>query len=290
MQADAEDRYTDEPRRSGGFPKLPIVLGVAAAMFAIGWYISGTNEEPIAEVPPALVINPAEPPAPVVEPTPDIPVEAVEVAPEVTEAAEPNAPPPPPPLTLATSDPAVRASLASDLDSPLFQPSLNQENLIERATAVIDATSSGSLLRKVLALPPVEGKFSVEEGMERVVLDPQSYHRYDAYAQAVDALNAEHLGSAFHTFRGLLEEAYSALGYPADDLDNTLIRALDQIIAAPVLDIPPELVKDVTTYKYVDPSLEQQTPLAKQLMRMGPDNQRIIQAKARELRAELLGN
>ncbi len=290
MQADAEDRYTEEPRPRGGLSKLPIALGVAAALIAIGWYFSGSEEsEESAQTAPA-VVTPAAPVDEALPPAPDIPaVEAEEVATVVAETPEPNTPPPPP-LTLETSDPAVRETLSGNFDDPLFEASLNQQNLIERATAVIDASSTGGLLRKVMALPPVEGAFIVDETAGRVTLDPASYQRYDAYASAVENIDAEQMGNAFHTFRGLLEEAYASLGYPAEDLDNTLIRALDQIIAAPVLDTPPELVKDVTTYKFVDPALEQQSPLAKQLMRMGPENQRVIQAKARELRAALLGD
>ncbi len=288
MQADADDRYTEEPRAAGGLPKLPIALGVAAALIAIGWYFSGTSDNPEVESPPPVITPAAAPAQAEITPAPDIPESEAEAVQEVAEVSEAEVAPPPP-LTLETSDQAVRETLAGDLTGPLFEPSLNQDNLIERATALIDAGSGGSLLRKVLALPPVEGKFTVDETAGRTTLDPASYQRYDNYAQAVDALNAEHLSAAFHQFRGLLEEAYAGLGYPAEDLDNTLIRALDQIIAAPVLDTPPEVAKDVTTFKFVDPALENQSPLAKQLMRMGPENQRIVQAKAREIRSALLG-
>lgn len=288
MQADAEDRYTEEPRPGGGLPKLPIALGVAAALIAIGWYFSGSDDAADADLAPPPLVTPAEPPAQAeLPPAPDIPEEEPEETLEFVEAAEPEAPPAPP-VTLATSDPVVREAVSSNLDDPVFEASLNQENLVERATAVIDASSNGALLRKVMGLPPVEGEFTTEESAGRVMLDPASYQRYDNYARAVEAIDAEQLGSAFHAFRGLLEDAYASLGYPAEDLDNTLIRALDQIIAAPVLETPPALEKNVTTYKYADPNLEQQSPLAKQLMRMGPENQRIIQEKARELRAELL--
>ena len=97
------------------------------------------------------------------------------------------------------------------------------------------------------------------------------------------------LAAAFHQFRPLLEQAYANLGYQAEDMDNSLIKALDQVIAAPVLDEPAVLEQHVTTYTYADESLENLPPIAKQLMRMGPDNQRIIQAQAQALRDALLG-
>jgi hypothetical protein len=46
---------------------------------------------------------------------------------------------------------------------------------------------------------------------------------------------------------------------------------------------------DITTYTYEDESLENLSPIAKQLIRMGPENQAAIQAQASALRAALLG-
>ncbi len=284
MQADSEDRYTDDQPRAG-LPKLPIALVVLAILIGVIWYFTG-EKAPEPAAPPAAV-TPAAPPAPVPAepaPAPDIPAE--EPAPQV--AAEPNEPPPAP-LTLEDSDPVVREVVTPALQAPVYEQALRQQDLLERSTALIDAAAGGSILRKVLPLPPIEGKFSVNEVAGKAVVDPASYQRYDAYAEAIDDLDPEQLAAAFHRFRPLLEQSYSALGYKPDDLDNALIRALDRVIAAPVLDEPPVVEKDVTTYKYADPNLEQQSSMAKQLMRMGPENERKVQAKAKALRAALLG-
>jgi hypothetical protein len=41
------------------------------------------------------------------------------------------------------------------------------------------------------------------------------------------------------------------------------------------------------TYAYKDPALEALAPIQKQLLRMGPDNVRRVQARLRAIRAEL---
>ncbi|RLQ21994.1 DUF3014 domain-containing protein [Seongchinamella sediminis] len=290
MQVDSEDRYAPE-QDSPGLPKLPIALAVLALVIGIAWYFSGSSPEP--EPPAAELITPvpAESPPPLAPPpapAPDIP------APTTigTDTSDPNdtviEPEPEPELTLEDSDPVVRETLAPALDNSVFAQALRQDDLLERGTAFIDAAGKGSLLNKVFTLPPPEGKFEVREEAGRVVMDPATYARYDDYAEAIGALDPETLAAAFHRFRPLLEQAYGNLGYPQEDMDNSLIRALDQVIAAPVLDEPPALKQHVTTYTYADESLEELPPIAKQLLRMGPDNQRIIQDQARALRAALL--
>jgi hypothetical protein len=194
-----------------------------------------------------------------------------------------------PELTLEGSDPLVREALAASVADGVFEQALKQEDLLERGTAFIDAAGNGSILNKVFPFPPIEGKYSVIEVAGKPTVDPQSYQRYDKYAQSISALDPDTLASAFHQFRPQLELAYANLGYDAADMDNSLIRALDQVIAAPVLEEPAALVKHVTTYTYEDESLENLSPIAKQLMRMGPENQAIIQAQAKALRAALLG-
>lgn len=288
MQVDSEDRYVEE-NGSAGLPKLPIALAVLALVIGIAWYFSGSPEQ--EEAPAELVTPvPAESPPPLEpepEPAPDIP--APEPATVVAEAPDPNdALKEEPELQLKDSDPLVRETLAPALDDSVFAQALRQDDLLERGTAFIDAAGKGSLLNKVFTLPQPEGKFEVREEAGKLVVDPATYDRYDGYAAAIGALDADALAAAFHQFRPLLEQAYGNLGYEEEDMDNSLIRALDQVIAAPVLDEPAELEQRVTTYTYADESLEELAPIAKQLLRMGPENQRIIQEQAKALRDALL--
>jgi Protein of unknown function (DUF3014) len=290
MQADNEERYIEDSR-TGGLPLLPLLLAIGVLAAALGWYFAGPNEDtaesPAADITPVVPAKPPAPAEPEEAPAPDIP-EPVAAAP--SSGIEPNQGilPAEPELTLEQSDPPVREQLTPLLGDTVLSYSLANDQLIDRAAALIDASSKGRAFHQVLKLPAPEGAFAVVTQGEAVYASPQNYQRFDNYARAIDAVDPALLAQSFHTFRPLLEQAYAALGYEADQLDNSLIRALDKVIAAPVLQGPALLEKDVTTWLYADESLESLSPLAKQLLRMGPENQAVVQAKARALRQALL--
>lgn len=287
MQADNEDRSTEEPQ-SSGLPVVPLLVVIVILTAAAYWYFS-PGEQPKAPPPPvditpAVPAEPAVPAQPEPEPAPDVP----EPEPVMPAAPEPNEPPPPPPVALDESDPVVRENLQPAFDDTLLAPALQQTNLIERTAALVDLTRQGRVEPKLFPLPRPQGKFAVKSEGETLYMDPAGFTRYDGYAQAISALDPDLLAGAFHQFRPLLEQAWKALGYKEQDFDNNLISALDQVIQAPALEQPAVLVKDVTTYNYADESLEALSPLAKQLIRMGPENQALIQAQAEAIRQALL--
>jgi DUF3014 family protein len=287
MQADNEDRYVNEAK-SGGLPVIPLVVALLILLAAGYWYFSPEKQAdappPPVDVAPVVPALPVAPPEPAPEPVPDIP------EPEPVAPPEPNEPPPPPPLTLDESDPVVRETLTPAIDNTTLAPALQANNLIERTAALVDLTRQGRVEPKLFPLPRPEGKFAVTPDGENLYMDPAGFSRYDGHAQAISALDPQLLAGAFHQFRPLLEQAWKALGYKEENLDNNLIRALDEVIEAPVLEHPPILVKDVTTYNYADESLEELSPLAKQLIRMGPENQALVQAQARAIREALLAS
>ena len=137
-------------------------------------------------------------------------------------------------------------------------------------------------------MTPPRGKFSVTRSDDRLTINPASYKRYDDYARTIENLNTGILVETFHRFRPLLEATYAELGYEADDFDNALIRALDNILATPRIDAPIAVRKSEAIHKFLDPDLERRTALQKQLLRMGPDNTARIQSQARALREALL--
>lgn len=289
MQADNDNRYEDTPEK-GGLPILPIAI-VLLLVAAVGiWFFASSDDTGSASdsavSPPAATAS--EPPVarPEPEPAPDIP-EPVTPAPAVDIPAE-NASSNEPPLTLNNSDGALREYFADAGDSELIQQTLQGEHLIEVTTALVDAASHGIVLRKLLPLPAPNEAFKVTQMDGTLVMDPAGYARYNSFASSLVALDSETMASGFHKFRPLLEEAYAALGYDSDELDNTLIRALDTIIAAPTIEQPIAVVKNITTYNFADASLEKLSPIAKQLLRMGPENQALIQQQAAALRSALL--
>ncbi len=286
LLARPEDR-PDFGRGRGGPPLIPIVLVLlVAAGLAVYWfYGSGDSEEP---APPPVVAPQPQPEPP---PAPDIPPIEPEAEPAeaVAQPAPEPEPVPEPVLTLETSDEVVVEELSAAGADELLANGLTYESLVDRGAALVESLSRGQVPHKLLRINPPQEKFSVQEQGDVLYLDPASYRRYDDYADAVASLDTEQLAGMFHHLRPLLEQVFEAQGFPADEFDNTLIRALDRIIAAPSLAEPPQVKSGIKSYKYVDPELEGLPELEKQLLRMGPENTAKIQAQARALREALLG-
>jgi len=208
---------------------------------------------------------------------------------EVAGTATPaESPPALPEMTLQTSDEAVRMALAGAGGSALLDGPLQEDELLQRGAAIIDGTSRGLVLTKILSPSRPEGKFTTVEDQGQELIDPASYDRYDDYAQAIAGVDTAALASAFHRFRPLLEEAYAQLGYAREDFDNALIRSLDVVIATP--DIPGTVAVKPKggLYVFADPALEALPSLQKQLLRMGPENRELVKQQAVALRSALL--
>jgi len=289
-ELDDDALLTMQGGESTGGSRFALLLGALVLLLVIGiayFFTAGKGDNVPTPQPPPIVGNePAPEPQPEYAPTPDIPLPqppASEPNPLVGESV-----PAQPPVTLDISDESVREVLSAAGSSELYTNMLTNSDLIQRSTGVIDGMSRGLVLNKILPLPRPTGKFTTLELDGQSVIDPASYARYDAYAQAAAELDVAQLATAFDSFRPLLEQAYAQLGYKAEDFDNTLIRALDQVAATPELHQTIPLKKKEAVYLYADPALEELAPLQKQLLRMGPDNLALIKAQASALRAALL--
>jgi len=288
MRADPGERIA--PEKNSGPRQLPILLVLVAVALAVGLLVYLREPEPEPDLPapaPPAVEKPVEVPEPPPSATaPDIPQRELVSPPPATD--EPEGLPAPPPLTLEDSDSEVRESLERMIQSESLRPLTEADNLLSRAVAVIDGVARGIIPYKLLPLSAPTERFPVTTMGRQTYMSPEGYVRYDGLATAVADLDAEALVQAFHRYRPLLEEAYALLGYEAADFDNTLMQGLDTLLAAPVIRRPLELRKVEAVYRFEDPALERAPEIHRQLLRMGPDNTEIVQAKAREVRALLL--
>tara|TARA_R110002110_G_scaffold330339_1_gene541600 strand:- start:19651 stop:20514 length:864 start_codon:yes stop_codon:yes gene_type:complete len=286
MQPQPEDRLTETPPRRT--PGAGLILGAAVAIGVIMLLVLPSNEDerPIESEP--VVTQPAPQAEVELPPAPDIPVRE-----EARPPAEPEAVEIEPALTLEQSDAVLRETFTpptpdADDASQLIATALAEDDLVQRTAGLVDGLSRGLVLQKALPLPQPETPFKTQEIDGLVIISPASYARYDHYAQAIAAVDADLVASTFHQLRPLLESAYAGLGYAPEEFDNALVRALDRILATPVVSEPLEVKRVEAVYQFTDPSLEQLSSVQKQLLRMGPDNAAVVKAKAAQLRAALL--
>ena len=208
------------------------------------------------------------------------------------EAPPPVQPPAPAPVAEAPAQPTGPAAPAGDARSqldavssdPAVRRLLADDDLARRWATATDNVAEGIVPRKLLAAFAPSGAFGVVRRGGQVFVDAASYRRYDGVGDVVGAVNVDALAAAYRILHPALETAYRALGYPEGSIDRATARALARIEGAPVREGHVEVVPGVgTTWAYADPQLEQLPDVERQMLRMGPRNERIVQEKARAL-------
>jgi hypothetical protein len=255
----------DEPQRPAEQKRGPAVaVAIVALVLALGaaaWF--------------ALRPAPAPPP-----PAP--------VAAQAPEAAAPATPAPDVPLPpVAEGDARVRAIFGPLSTRPEWTAWLSAANLLERASVLLDNLVLDVSPRKQLSFLVPKQPFSAMGRGAKLSIDPRSYARYDTVADVVASLDANGFARAVRTLFPLLRTAYHGLGYPDRPLDPVLALALKRLIEAPVADGDVLLRKEGGVYRFQDQKLEESGDVEKHLLRMGPRNTKLVQAKAREIAAAL---
>jgi len=202
-----------------------------------------------------------------------------------------------PPVTLPTlgqSDDGIREKAKALSSDPKMADWLKINNIIRRITAAVDSIADGHSPRANLKFLVPKKEFSVKKKGEKLYLNPQSYTRYNLLADVFQSLNAEGTVRVFKEFKPLFQDAYRELGYRDRDFQDTLIRAIKELLRAPVVEGDILLEDDgekVISYLAVtmaDEKLEDLSDAQKHLLRMGPKNTAKIQGKLREI-AQALG-
>ena len=184
---------------------------------------------------------------------------------------------------LVDSDAWLRQILAQISSHPQLAEWLVTPELIRGFVVVVDNVAEGVSPRKHLEMAIPDESFGVDESDGRIYVDPATHHRFDLLVDVIDSLDTAGTAELYRAIRPLCQQAYQDLGYPGDDFDAILRRAVQRLLATPVVDGPVELERKVTAYQFADPALEELSPAAKQFLRLGPENLTQLQAKVRAL-------
>gem|GEM_PF-334114 len=186
-----------------------------------------------------------------------------------------------PPLDL--TDTLVRELLGRLSSRPELVRWLATSGLIRNAVVVIDNVAEGrSPAQHLQALAP-KGPFRVAGEGAVLRTDPQSFQRYDSLADTVAALDVNALARVYAALKPRLAEAYRDLGHPEGDIDAAVERALVHVLQTPAVPTDAGLNDVIVSYEYADARFEGLSAAQKQLARMGPRNQRLVQSRLRDL-------
>ena len=233
-----------------------------------------------------------EKPAPVVTAPPPAPLPAPVVAEieEPTPEPQPSPPPPPAPVEeplprLEESDDAVRDALGDIPLGTAGQQYLMPGNIIERSASLIYLMAQGDVPYKLLPVSRPKAAFPISDDGTQVVTDPAGFERYAALTQWLESLELEPLLSSLEWFIPLFREAWSYYGEDRAAFDMAVVMTLDLVIATPEVDLSEaRLIRKEAVWIFEDPAIEGLAPMQKQVLRMGPENAKILKAKAAEMR------
>ncbi|MCP3142226.1 DUF3014 domain-containing protein [Pyxidicoccus xibeiensis] len=210
--------------------------------------------------------------------------------PEVVSAPVPDAGPavaPGPTASLPESDGRVRDLTGRLSSEPEFAKWMQEKDLVRRFTAAVNNIAEGVSPRMVLGFLAPAGGFEVSQVDGTTVIDPPSYGRYDTVARVFGSLDAQGAGSVYRELKPLIDQAHGEIAPPGQPFDRTFSQAIQHLLAVPVQEGPVEVKHQGALYAYAAPELEGLSRAQKHLLRMGPQNMRIIQAKLRELQSAL---
>jgi len=166
--------------------------------------------------------------------------------------------------------------------SPVLSGWLNTDQLVRKYVVIANDFSQGLRLEKNLRFLELDQPFAVDQDNENLFIATKSYQRYDRLAAAINALDVQATLAVYKKFRPLLVQVFREFSYPDEySLEDIFTKAAAVILAAPARDGQVALERQSARYKFADQQLEALNPVHKQMLRMGPDNTRIIQNKLR---------
>lgn len=262
-----EEERESEPRKVLGLAvAILVILAGAAAIYYF-----------------AFVKKPAVPPASL-EPAA---AAAVPAGGEKATAEAEGAPLAFPPVGLADSDPAVREFAAALSANPEFAKWLLTKDLVRKFVVAVDNVANGLSPKPHVDFFSPAGGFRVVRTRTGTFIDEAAYARYAPVAGVAASVDAAAAVRLYRAAKPLIDEAYRDLGYPGVDFEETLVRAMAELLATPVVDGPIAVEQKILSYAMTDASLEALSAAQKQLLRMGPKGVRAVQGKVRELAAAL---
>ncbi len=278
MQAEPEDRpHYREPSK---LKSLALILVAFSLVALVVWHTLLPQDRPlkltkkVLQPPAEKTQNPSE--------TMVMPDLGSNTTPEIKPIPAVELP------SLDDSDPAVKTEINQLSPETGVLSWLKSDHLIRRGVAIMDALKNGAIATKLLNLPSPKDRFTVKKERGALWLDSANYERYGRFMSVLEKIDPTAVANLYRRFKPLLQQAYAELGYPESKLDETLFGAIEQITATPVISRPIELKQESVAYTFADPKLEKLPPIQKTLIRMGPENTRIIQQKAAQLRKALV--
>jgi hypothetical protein len=203
---------------------------------------------------------------------------------------------------------AARVAAASDAESIGLPEALERllgrravlgmlqvQDFPRRLVATVDNLGREAAPAQAWPVNPTAGRFLVREEAGRLVIDADNGLRYAPFVQLVESVDMRDAVALYLRWYPELQQAYESIGFPGRHFNTRLVEVVDLLLATPQPAGPIEVVlpairgpqppRPWVLYEFADPSLRGLSAGQQWLLRMGPVNQRRLQARLAEFRA-----
>jgi hypothetical protein len=189
---------------------------------------------------------------------------------------------------LSDSDQLVHDSLAGVLGAAAVEQFVVPQNIVRHIVVTVDNLQRKKVAVELRPLKPTAGETVTATQGDLVTLGEANFARYTPLVRIVQAADVKALAVVYQRLYPLFQQAYEDLGYPDKYFNDRLVEVIDQLVQAPEVPAPIPVVQPKVFYEYADAGLEARSAGQKLLIRMGPANARVIKAKLKEFRAEIV--
>lgn len=253
---------------------------VGAAIIGVGAYfrLRSAPPAPVQPAPPLAAQQPQQQAAPLMPAAPPAPVIQHPVPARSGQAPSAQLP------TLNHSDPTVLAALTHLVGQPAVARFLVPKTIIRHIVVTVDNLPRAKVAANLRPIRPTPGQTVVNQQGGTTLLSRSNYARYTPFVKVIGAMDMKSLATLYFRLYPLFQQAYESLGYPHGYFNDRLVEAIDSMLATPQVQQPIELEQGRVFWQFANPKLEALPAGQKLLLRMGPQNAAVIEAKLRQLR------
>jgi flagellar basal body-associated protein FliL len=188
---------------------------------------------------------------------------------------------------LGSSDHFMTNALSNLLENKTLMNIFINDQLIRNIVVTIDNLPRQQVSMKVMPIKKAPGKFITTENDGVLTISPDNSERYTPYMRFADEIDPKKLVNLYVHLYPLFQKTYEEVGYPDQYFNDRLIVALDNLLAAPSITEPVQLVQPKFFYQFADSELEDRSIGQKILMRVGNENAQLIKNQLKKIKNEL---
>ncbi|MBL8343073.1 MAG: DUF3014 domain-containing protein [Rubrivivax sp.] len=189
----------------------------------------------------------------------------------------------------------LRDALAQLFSAETLATLVLAERFAPQLVATVDNLGREKAPARLWPVAPPAGRFTPRRHSGAEVLGAENFVRYTRHLALVEQVDLRLAVALYKRFYPQFQRAYEDLGYPGRHFNDRLVEVIDLLLAAPVpaepvavhvpaIHGPVQPERPWLLYEFVDPRLQAQPAGVQLMLRMGPEQQRRVQARLRELR------